>query len=70
MVGTNNNENSQWGIVIDPNGTVHRVKTGNYIGLNIGKITSIEEEKIEIREIVKDNSGRYGERMALMPLVE
>jgi len=70
MVGTINNENSQWGIVIDPNGTVHRVKTGNYIGLNIGKITSIEEEKIEIREIVKDNSGRYGERMALMPLVE
>ena len=70
MVGTLQNEDNHWGIVIDPDGIVHRVKTGNYIGLNIGKITSIEEEQIEVREIIKDNSGRYGERKALLPLTE
>ena len=70
MVGTLQNEDNNWGIVIDPGGIVHRVKTGNYIGLNIGKITSIEEEQIEVREIIKDNSGRYGERKALLPLTE
>ena len=70
MVGTLQNEDNHWGIVIDPGGVVHRVKTGNYIGLNIGKITSIEEEQIEVREIIKDNSGRYGERKALLPLTE
>ena len=70
MVGTLQNEDNHWGIVIDPGGIVHRVKTGNYIGLNIGKITSIEEEQIEVREIIKDNSGRYGERKALLPLIE
>ena len=70
MVGTLQNEDNLWGIVITPGGIVHRVKTGNYIGLNIGKITSIEEEQIEVREIVKDNSGRYGERKALLPLAE
>ena len=70
MVGTLQNEDNHWGIVIDPDGIVHRVKTGNYIGLNIGKITSIEEEQIEVREIIKDNSGRYGERQALLPLTE
>ena len=70
MVGTLQNEDNNWGIVIDPDGIVHRVKTGNYIGLNIGKITSIEEEQIEVREIIKDNSGRYGERKALLPLTE
>ena len=70
MVGTLQNEDNHWGIVIDPGGIVHRVKTGNYIGLNIGKITSIEEEQIEVREIIKDNSGRYGERKALLPLTE
>ena len=70
MVGTIENENTQWGIVTDPNGVVHRVKAGNYIGLNIGKITAIQEEKIEIREIVKDNNCRYEERMALLPLIE
>ena len=70
MVGTLQNEDNHWGIVIDPGGIVHRVKTGNYIGLNIGKITSIQEEQIEVREIIKDNSGRYGERQALLPLIE
>ena len=70
MVGTLQNEDNHWGIVLDPGGVVHRVKTGNYIGLNIGKITSIEEEQIEVREIIKDNSGRYGERKALLPLTE
>ena len=70
MVGTLQSEDNHWGIVIDPDGVVHRVKTGNYIGLNIGKITSIEEEQIEVREIIKDNSGRYGERKALLPLTE
>ena len=70
MVGTLQSEDNHWGIVIDPGGVVHRVKTGNYIGLNIGKITSIEEEQIEVREIIKDNSGRYAERKALLPLTE
>jgi type IV pilus assembly protein PilP len=70
MVGTLQNEDNHWGIVIDPGGIVHRVKTGNYIGLNIGRITSIQEEQIEVREIIKDNSGRYGERKALLPLIE
>ena len=70
MVGTLQSVDNHWGIVIDPGGVVHRVKTGNYIGLNIGKITSIEEEQIEVREIIKDNSGRYGERKALLPLTE
>ena len=70
MVGTLQSVDNHWGIVIDPDGVVHRVKTGNYVGLNIGKITSIEEEQIEVREIIKDNSGRYGERKALLPLTE
>ena len=70
MVGTLQNEENNWGIVVDPGGVVHRVKTGNYVGLNIGKITSIEEEQIEVREIVKDSSGRYQERSVLLPLTE
>ena len=70
MVGTLQNQEDNWGIVIDPGGIVHRVKTGNYVGLNIGKITSIVEEQIEIREIIKDSNGRYEERIVLLPLIE
>ena len=70
MVGTLTDEENNWGILLDPGGIVHRVKTGNYVGLNIGKITSIQEEQIEVREIIRDSSGRYEERIAKLTLIE
>jgi type IV pilus assembly protein PilP len=51
MVGTLDNENNNWGIVLDPDGVVHRVSVGNYLGVNIGKIINIYEDRIELREI-------------------
>ena len=70
MDGPLTDEENNWGILIDPGGIVHRVKTGNYVGLNIGKITSIQEEQIEVREIIRDSSGRYEERIAKLTLIE
>lgn len=70
MVGTIDNENSNWGIILDPNGIVHRVKVGNYIGLNIGKIINIYEDRVELREIVQDSDGRWEEREASLALLE
>ncbi len=70
MVGTIDNEDNNWAIVLDPDGVVHRVKVGNYIGTNIGKITNIYEDRIELREIVQDSSGRWEERAAALALIE
>lgn len=70
MVGTMQNDNENWGIIQDPDGVVHRVKVGNYMGRNIGKIVNIFEDKIELREIVKNNDGRWEERQAAIALVE
>lgn len=70
MVGTIDNENNNWAIVLDPNGVVHRVKVGNYIGANIGKIINIFEDRIDLREIVQDSNGRWEEREAALALLE
>ena len=70
MVGTLENPDNNWAIVLDPDGVVHRVSVGNYMGLNIGKITNIFEDRIELREIVQDSSGRWEEREAALALVE
>lgn len=70
MVGTIDNENNNWAIVLDPNGVVHRVKVGNYIGANIGKIINIYEDRIDLREIVQDSTGRWEEREAALALLE
>ncbi len=70
MVGTIDNESNNWAIVLDPNGVVHRVKVGNYIGGNIGKIINIFEDRIDLREIMQDSGGRWEEREAALALLE
>lgn len=70
MVGTIEDQNAQWGVVHAPAGTVHRVKVGNYMGRNIGKILVISEDRIELREIVKNPDGRWEERQAAVALAE
>lgn len=70
MVGTIQDPDDNWGIIRDPGGVVHRVKVGNYIGRNIGKIVNIFEDKIELREIVQNSQGRWEERPAAIALVE
>ena len=68
MMGTIELEQELWGIVRSPDGTIHRVQVGNYIGRNHGKIVGISEESIDLNEIVEDGRGRYQERVAALGL--
>jgi type IV pilus assembly protein PilP len=70
MVGVLENSDNLWAIVRDQAGVVHRVQVGNYLGRNYGKITNIQEDRIDIREIVKDTQGRWEERAATLALSE
>lgn len=70
MVGTLEDGSELWAIVRDADGIVHRVSVGNYMGRNIGKITNIYEDHIELREIIKDSQGRWQEREAAIALSE
>lgn len=70
MVGTLDQKNSVWALVQSPDGTIHRVKSGNYLGQNDGRIVSIEEEKINVTELIPNGSGGYLERQASLALGE
>lgn len=70
MVGILEQRGQTWGLVKDPNNVVHWVLSGNYAGQNDGKIISITETKISIREIVPDGLGNYIERNATLALSE
>ena len=70
MVGIMENNDELWAIVRDTGGAVHRVQVGNYMGSNFGKVLNIQEDRIELREIVKDPQGRWGERPATVALSE
>ena len=56
------------GLVRDPDGVVHRVHLGNYLGQNYGRITGISEDHIELVELVPNGSGGWMERQATIAL--
>jgi type IV pilus assembly protein PilP len=66
MVGTFAMGESEWALVRDPDGVVHRVAVGNYIGRNHGKITLIEETQLELSELITDGLGGWLVREASM----
>lgn len=68
MVGTLSQGASLYGLVQDSNGGVHRVRTGDYMGTDYGRIQSIDENQIEMIEIVPDGTGGWVERARAMSL--
>ncbi len=68
MVGVLQQNTNMWALVSDPDGTIHRVQQGNYLGENDGRITAISESKIDIRELVKDGLGNWMAREASLGL--
>jgi type IV pilus assembly protein PilP len=70
MVGILEQSGVTWGLVKTKEGTIHRVKSGNYMGQNHGRIMQISEDKIDVSEIIQDGSGGYSERQASLSLTE
>jgi len=68
MVGTFKVGNSFYGLVQSKDGLVSKVRPGNYLGQNDGKITDITSSKISLVEIVPDGLGGYIERPASLAL--
>lgn len=70
LVGSLERGGSKWSVVKAPDGAIHRVQPGNYLGQNDGKITRISDELIELTEIVEDGQGGWIERQASLALSE
>lgn len=49
---------------------LYQVTTGQYLGQNFGRITSISETAIQLREIVQDATGDWTERATTLELQE
>ncbi|GAB3319815.1 pilus assembly protein PilP [Haliea atlantica] len=56
MVGTLERGGTQWALVRDPQGGVHRVTLGNYLGRNHGKVVELSETYVSVVEIVSDGT--------------
>ena len=49
---------------------LYRVRKGNYMGLNFGVVTGIDEVAINLKELVQDGQGEWVERATALQLLE
>lgn len=49
---------------------LYQVRLGNYLGQNYGRVTTIAETEVSLREIVQDAAGEWIERTATLQLQE
>lgn len=70
MVGTVEKDEVMWALVSIKDGTLFRVRAGNYLGRNHGQVTRITDEKIELTEIISDGMRGWKERQAKVALSE
>jgi type IV pilus assembly protein PilP len=69
MVGTiAKADNELWALIKDGDNDVHRIKVGNYMGKNNGKVFNITLTQIDVMEIVPDGQGGWLERPRSMML--
>jgi type IV pilus assembly protein PilP len=69
MLGTITQNRDTFALVkAGPN--LYRIKKGNYMGLNFGVVTGIDEAQINLKELVQDGQGEWVERATALQLVE
>ena len=56
MVGTLERDGVSWTLIGDPQGGVHRVKVGNFLGRHHGKIVEMTDTYVAVVEIVSDGT--------------
>lgn len=69
MVGTLGNESGTFALLKGAGG-VHRVKVGDYLGRNNGRIVSVSDGQVDVIEIVPDGEGAWLERPRTIALKE
>lgn len=70
MVGTLEQNEQNWALILSPDGILHRVSAGNYLGRNHGRITSINPQGIQLTELVDEGVNEWVERQASIALTQ
>ncbi len=54
--------------IVQVDGSLYQVKTGNYLGQDFGVITKITESEVVLKELVQDSAGDWVERVTSLLL--
>ena len=65
MVGTISKNQTSWGLLESPDGIVHRVVVGDYVGTHQGRIQAIHTDKVIVLEQTPQNAENLSRRVVL-----
>lgn len=68
MVGTLQQHNMIFALIKSPDGGLYRVKAGNYLGQNFGRVSHISESEIKLLEIVQEGVNEWAEKTSVLML--
>ena len=68
MVGTIGGKGSVEALVKDPQGVIHQVRPGDYMGQSYGHVSKVTDTQIDLTELVPNGSGGWMERDATVAL--
>lgn len=70
MTGSLYKDKKFYAIIKNSENIVHYVTVGNYVGVNYGKVTKVEEGQITLEEKVKDSGEQWKEQFTTILLDE
>jgi type IV pilus assembly protein PilP len=70
MVGTLQQKKDIYALIKTPDNNLHRVKPGDYIGQNFGRITAIDESAVKLKELIQDSGNEWKEEERTLLLQE
>ena len=70
MVGTLQQKKEIYALVRTPDNRLFRVRPGNFLGQNFGRITDISESAIKLKELVQDSGGEWKEEDRALQMQE
>lgn len=70
MVGTIGAGSGTQALIKDPGGVIHRVKAGDYMGQNYGRVTVVADDHVELVEMVSNGNNGWMERPASIGIGE
>ncbi|MGQ0525121.1 MAG: pilus assembly protein PilP [Betaproteobacteria bacterium] len=70
MVGTLQQQKVMHALIKTPDNNLFRVRAGNYMGQNFGRIVAINDTTIALKEIVQDSNGSWEEKDQALQLLD
>lgn len=70
MVGTLQQQKSVYALIKTPDNNLYRVKAGDYMGQNFGRIIDINESALKLKELVQDSGNEWKEEERTLLLQE